>query len=99
MTDEEPKILDVRRWAERLRRLDFYHVAVVIVTPLVWLLFVALRRRRSFFRRVIHNCNAACFIECWTLGSKRMAPTILRRGHRDHKTRVHPPRPPIKACY
>jgi len=70
MTDEEPKILDVRPWAERLRRLDSYRVFVVVLTPLVWLFFVALRRRRSFFRDVIINCNVACFIECWALVAK-----------------------------
>jgi hypothetical protein len=63
-------LFDRKARAKRLQRPDFYRVAAVIVTPLVWLLFVALRRRRSFFRSVIHNCNAACFVECWTLVAK-----------------------------
>jgi hypothetical protein len=63
-------LFDRKAWAERLRRLDFYRVVVAVLTPLVWLLFVALRRRRSFFRRVIANCNVACFIECWTVVAK-----------------------------
>jgi hypothetical protein len=63
-------LFDRKAWAERLRRLDSYRVLVVVLTPLVWLLFVALRQRRSFFRRVITNCNVACFIECWTVVAK-----------------------------
>jgi hypothetical protein len=43
---------------------------VAVLTPLVWLFFVALRRRRSFFSRIITNCNVACFIECWTVVAK-----------------------------
>jgi hypothetical protein len=63
-------LFDRKAWAERLRRMDSYRVFVVIFTPLVWLFFVALRKRRSFFSRVITNCNVACFIECWTVVAK-----------------------------
>jgi hypothetical protein len=43
---------------------------MVILISLAKLVFFALRRRRSFFRRIITNCNAACFIECWTVVAK-----------------------------
>jgi hypothetical protein len=63
-------LFDRKAWAERLRQLELYRVVAVVVTPLVWLLFVALGRRRSFYRDVIQNCYAACFVECWTTVAK-----------------------------
>jgi hypothetical protein len=52
-------LFDRKAWTPRPRRLE------AALAPLVSLIFVALRRRRSFFRRIITNCNVACFIECW----------------------------------
>lgn len=63
-------LFERKAWVERMRRLDLYRVAVVIVTPLFWLLFVTIRRRRSFFQGIISNCHAACFVECWSATAK-----------------------------
>jgi hypothetical protein len=63
-------LFERKAWTGRLRRLDFHRVAVTVLLPLAWLAFVALGRRRSFYRRIIANCNAACFIECWTVAEK-----------------------------
>ncbi|WP_027582878.1 hypothetical protein [Bradyrhizobium sp. Ai1a-2] len=63
-------LLNRKALAERLRRLNAYRVFVVVLIPLAWLFFVALRRRRSFFQRMLTNCNVACFIECWSSVAK-----------------------------
>ncbi|WP_420737603.1 hypothetical protein [Bradyrhizobium japonicum] len=63
-------LFDRKAWAERMRRLEIARIVVVVVTPLVWLLFVAIRRRRAFYQGIFHNCLAACFVECWSAIAK-----------------------------
>lgn len=63
-------LFDRKVWAARLQRLNFYRIVVVVLTPLVWMLFVTLGRRRSYFQRILTNCHVACFIECWTVAAK-----------------------------
>jgi hypothetical protein len=63
-------LFDRKAWATRLRRLNFYRVVVVVVTPLVWLLFVVLGRRRAYFQQILIDCQVACFVECWTVAGK-----------------------------
>ncbi|WP_315803242.1 hypothetical protein [Bradyrhizobium sp. SZCCHNS3002] len=63
-------LLDRKAWAERLRRLNTVRIFVVVLTPLIWLLFVAIRRRRAYFQRILSDCQVSCFVECWTLIAK-----------------------------
>lgn len=60
-------LFDRKAWAERLRRLNAARVFVAVLMPLVSLFFVALRRRRAYFQRILTNCQAACFVECWNV--------------------------------
>lgn len=63
-------LFDRKAWTERLQRLNFYRIVVVVLMPLVWLSFFAIGRRQSYFQRILSNCEVACFIECWTVAAK-----------------------------
>jgi hypothetical protein len=56
-------------WSEKFR-LNAHRILVTVATLLVWLFFVVLRRRRSYFQHILSDCQVACFVECWTIAGK-----------------------------